>query len=115
MTTKTIAKHTPGPWIKYRFPKDGNYTILSEKNLVSSGHEDEQGNVHNDNKKIIAENVSPCDTDLIRSAPELLSFIKFLVYDGHLPSTCENSNDTKNCLKCLAMDLIAKAEGAQNG
>lgn len=45
--------------------------------------------------------------------PELLGFIKFLVYDGHLPSTCKNPSkeETENCLKCMAMNLINKAEG----
>ena len=45
------------------------------------------------------------------SNAELLNFLKFLVYDGHLKSTCENIKDAENCLKCMAQELIAKAEG----
>ena len=45
------------------------------------------------------------------AAPDMLSFLKFLAYDGHLPSTCESIKDAENCLKCMAIEIIAKAEG----
>lgn len=44
----------------------------------------------------------------VNSHEELLNFVKFLLHDNHIPSTCKKSGD--DCLKCMAMDIIGKAE-----
>lgn len=43
------------------------------------------------------------------AAPKMFTFLQFLLYDSdsHLPSTCVDAQDTANCLRCRALDILA--------
>lgn len=49
------------------------------------------------------------NSTLIASAPELLEALKAI--KELAPSTCNSIDDSCACIKCIAMQAIAKAEG----